>query len=107
MRHAGRARADAPALREVLGDRATFVDAGDMAALIGGGRGRRAPGPAAAALELGGRRARDLAGLRERAAAEAAGSAPARAAPAGPPAAPGLGTPRGAAGPAQAGSSSQ
>jgi glycosyltransferase involved in cell wall biosynthesis len=35
-----------PALREVLGDRATFVDAGDMRALIAAGEAARRPAPA-------------------------------------------------------------
>lgn len=39
--------ADGPALREVLGERATFVPAGDMEALVGAAQRARRPAPAA------------------------------------------------------------
>ena len=46
-----------PALREVLGDRATFVPRDDLARPDRGrGEAARAPGPGAAGLDLGGRR---------------------------------------------------
>ena len=44
---------EVPALREVLGERATFVAPGDMEGLIAAAAGRAAPGPAAAAVDAG------------------------------------------------------
>ena len=55
---------EAPALREVLGERATFVARGDVQALIGGRRALAPPGSGAAAVDLGGRRAHDLGRVR-------------------------------------------
>ena len=43
---------EVPALREVLDDRATFVQAGRSAGAGQGGRGGSAPGPASAILDL-------------------------------------------------------
>ncbi len=58
------AACEAPALREVLGERATFVAPGDMRGPDRGGAGRAATGAGAAGVELAGRGAGDLGRVR-------------------------------------------
>ncbi len=57
---------DVPALREVLGDRATFVASEDLTGLIGAAQSAHAARAGAAGVDVGGRRAGDLGGLRRR-----------------------------------------
>ena len=57
---------EVPALREVLDERATFVEVGDLKALIDAAETLQPPGAGATRVDLAGRRARDLAGLRGR-----------------------------------------
>ena len=55
---------DLPVLREVLGDRATFVATGDLEGLLAAGVAATRPAPDAAAVVMAGRGARDVAGVR-------------------------------------------
>ena len=54
-------RPTCPVLREVLGDRATFVASGDLEGLLAARRRRAAAGARAAAVDVARRRARDVA----------------------------------------------
>ena len=57
---------DIPVLREVLGDRATFVAVGDLEGLLAAAAAVRTPGARAAGLDLGRCGAGDVAGLLRR-----------------------------------------
>ncbi len=68
--------ADGPSLREVLDGRATFVDPADVDGLVAAARGRHAPRPGPARLDVGRRRRGDVGRLRAGARGLAGASAP-------------------------------